>query len=239
MTIADTASSPLRIFVGWDSRETIAYDVCEHSLQRHSSTDLEIIPLKQDELRARKLFTRDLDPLASTEFTYTRFLMPHLAGYEGWALFCDCDFLWTRDVAQLFAEADDSKAILCVQHDYQPTERTKMDGKVQTNYPRKNWSSMMLMNCGHPANAALTPEIVNTETGAFLHRFQWLDDALIGSVHHTWNWLEGWYDKPSDSQPPAAVHYTRGGPWFKEWQDVDYGDLWTAEADMVRAKETA
>ena len=239
MTFTNNSPSPLRIFVGWDSRETIAYDVCEHSLLRHSSAELEIIPLKQDELRARNLFTRDLDPLASTEFTYTRFLMPYLDGYKGWALFCDCDFLWTRDVAQLFAEADDSKAILCVQHDYQPTERTKMDGKIQTNYPRKNWSSMMLMNCAHPANAALTPEIVNKETGAFLHRFQWLDDTLNGGVHHTWNWLEGWYDKPADGQPPAAIHYTRGGPWFKEWQDVDYGDLWTAESKLVSASESS
>ncbi|UUX48396.1 hypothetical protein NUH88_13335 [Nisaea acidiphila] len=239
MNAAGPSPSPLRIFIGWDSREPIAYDVCVHSLERTSHGPLAIEPLKQDELRAQGLYSRDIDPLASTEFTYTRFLVPHLAGYEGWALFCDCDFLWTRDVADLFAAATDDKALICVQHDYRPTERTKMDGKVQTVYPRKNWSSMMLLNCGHPANAALTPDIVNRESGAFLHRFQWLDDSLIGGVDHTWNWLEGWYDKPADGNPPAAIHYTRGGPWFDEWQDVDYGDLWSAEADMVRAKESA
>lgn len=229
-------ATPLRVFVGWDSREPIAYDVCEHSLLRHSSVALSITPLKQDDLRARGLYARDVDPLASTEFTYTRFLTPYLAGYEGWALFCDCDFLWTADVAELFAKADDGKAVLCVQHDYRPTERTKMDGQVQTAYPRKNWSSMILFNCGHPANAALTPDIVNSESGAFLHRFQWLTDDQIGEVDHTWNWLEGWYDKPTDEVPPAAIHYTRGGPWFENWQDVDYADLWLKERDLVKAR---
>ncbi len=103
-----------------------------------------------------------------------------------------------------------------------------MDGRQQTLYPRKNWSSMVLYNCGHPANAALTPELINSQTGAFLHRFQWLDDSLIGEVDETWNWLEGWCSRPEVGHP-NAVHFTRGGPWFDEWKHVDYADLWLAE----------
>lgn len=221
--------APLRVFVGWDSREEIAYDVCRHSLLRHASIPVEVIPLKQADLRARGLYARAADPLASTEFTYTRFLVPHLAGYRGWALYCDCDFLWTADVAGLAALADDRYGAMCVKHDHRPTETVKMDGCVQTSYPRKNWSSLIFYNCGHPQTRALTPDVVNRESGAFLHRFQWLADDAIGALPETWNWLEGWSKKPAGA-PPAVVHYTRGGPWFDAWQNVDYGDLWLAEA---------
>jgi hypothetical protein len=103
-----------------------------------------------------------------------------------------------------------------------------MDHQKQTVYPRKNWSSMVLYNCGHPANAVLTPEVVNGQTGSFLHRFQWLEDDLIGAVPETWNWLEGWSEPPAAGHP-EVVHFTRGGPWFDEWRDVAYGDLWLAE----------
>lgn len=218
------------IFVGWDSREDIAYQVCRFSLARRASEPLKVFALRQKALRYQRLFWRDLDPLAATEFTYTRFLVPHLAEYRGWALFCDCDFLWLADAVELLALADPRYALMCVQHDHRPTERTKMDGCVQTVYPCKNWSSLMLINCGHPANRALTPELVNHESGQFLHRFQWLDDSLIGALPPTWNWLEGWYPKP-ESGTPKVVHFTRGGPWFESWQHVDYGELWLAEKE--------
>lgn len=221
---------PLKIFIGWDSREKIAYDVCVHSLEKHASVPLEIIPLKQAELKERGLCTRPHDPLSSTEFSFSRFLVPHLAGFEGWALFVDCEFLFTLDVAELFAQTDDSKAVMCVHHKYVPKETTKMDGAVQTAYPRKNWSSMMLLNCSHPENAALTKEAANEQTGAWLHCFMWLSDDLIGEIDYTWNFPEGGYDKLLEGVP-AAIHYTRGGPWFPEWQDVDYGDLWIAARD--------
>ncbi|MDJ0897112.1 MAG: glycosyltransferase [Alphaproteobacteria bacterium] len=229
----DTA---FRVFVGWDSREDIAYQVCRHSLQRNASIPVEITPLRQPALREQGLYWRPEDPLASTEFTYTRFLVPALCRYQGWALFCDCDFLWLGDIAELVAQIDDRYAVMCVHHDHRPPEATKMDGKKQTVYPRKNWSSLVLYNCGHPANQALTPEVANTESGAFLHRFQWLDDDLIGAVEETWNWLEGWCAKPADG-PPKVVHYTRGGPWFAEWQDVDYADLWLAEQAACLAEQ--
>ncbi len=220
--------SPFRIFVGWDSREDIAYQVCRHSIAARASVPVEVIPIKQEELRDRGLYRRERDPLASTEFTYTRFFVPHLAGYRGWALFCDCDFLWLADIKRLIEQIDDRYAVMCVPHDHRPPEPRKMDGRAQTLYPRKNWSSMVLFNCRHPANAALTPELINAQTGAFLHRFQWLDDSLIGAVQETWNWLEGWCARP-DAGHPNVVHFTRGGPWFDAWKHVDYAELWFAE----------
>jgi hypothetical protein len=225
---------PFRVYIGWDRRESLAYDVARFSLERRASIPVAVTPIKIDEMRARGLYWREPDPLASTEFTYTRFLTPALAGFEGWALFCDCDFLWLSDIAGLLAYRDDSRAVLCVQHDYQPTETTKMDGAVQTRYPRKNWSSLMLLNCGHRAVRALTPEVVNTRSGAYLHRMQWAADDEIGALPVEWNWLEGWSDKPAGGTP-HAVHFTRGGPWFDNWQHVAYADLWRRERDAMAA----
>ncbi len=218
------------IYVGWDSREDIAYQVCRHSLLQRASIPINVEPLRLPDLRARGMYWREEDPLSSTEFTFSRFLVPALCNYQGWALFCDCDFLWLGDVADLIEQFDDRFAVMCVQHDYRPTETVKMDGKRQTVYPRKNWSSLLAYNCGHPANAALTVEAVNSRTGAYLHRFQWLDDDLIGALDETWNWLEGWCQKPN-SGTPDVVHYTRGGPWFENWQDVDYAKEWLNEQE--------
>jgi hypothetical protein len=227
--------SPLRVYIGWDKREPIAYDVAKFSLERRATIPVDVQPIKIDDLRARKLYWRDQDPLASTEFTYTRFLTPALADFRGWALFCDCDFLWLGDIAGLGEFMKVPRAVYCVQHDYTPKETTKMDGAVQTSYPRKNWSSLMLFNCDHPAVRGLTPEVVNRETGAYLHRMQWVGDEDIGSLPVEWNWLEGWNEKP-DKGTPNAVHFTRGGPWFENWQNVDYGDLWRAERAALERK---
>src|SRR5262245_26578467 len=128
-----------RIYVGWDSQQQRAYDVCRHSILRHATDTPDVVPIQQDALRQQQVYWRAPDALASTEFTYTRFLVPFLAGYHGWALFMDSDFLVTRDIGPLFALADARYAVRCVQHDYQPTESRKMDGAVQTAYPRKNW----------------------------------------------------------------------------------------------------
>ena len=214
----------MKIFIGWDSREEDAYKVCVHTIKKHASKDVEIVTLKREELIKEGLYTRDEGGNVSTEFAYTRFLTPYLTDYKGWALFIDCDFLFTRDVAELFSLADPQYAVMCVQHDYTPSAAIKMDGQKQVAYPRKNWSSCILWNCGHPANAIITPSIVNTETGAFLHRFQWLPDNLIGELPLEWNWLEGEYEKPDEI--PAVIHYTNGGAWFKECQDVDYAQEW-------------
>jgi hypothetical protein len=208
----------VKIFVGWDSGEPEAYDVCRSSLIRHASTALEIVPIIQQDLRTQSLYSREADPLASTEFTYTRFLVPHLTNFQGWAVFCDCDFLWTRDVADLYACRDDRFAVMCVQHDYQPTE------------------SLKILNCNHPATQRLTVDRVNTESGSYLHRFQWAKDTEIGALDPTWNWLEGW-NTPKQDGLPGAIHYTRGGPWFENWQDVDYADLWLAEYERVKSSK--
>jgi len=226
-------SNGLRVFIGWDSREPIAFDVAKHSLLKQASIPVEIVPIKLNTLVEQGLYTREIDPLASTEFTYSRFFTPYLAGYEGWALFCDCDFLFFSDAAELLTYRDPSKAVVCAQHDYQPKDTVKMDGKVQTAYPRKNWSSFMLFNCEHPSTRKLTPELINRESGAYLHRMQWAADEEIGTLPIEWNWLEGWNEKPATGYP-KAVHFTSGGPWFKDWQDVDYGDEWRMTANEIQ-----
>jgi hypothetical protein len=228
--------TPFRIFIGWDKREAEAYEVARSSLERHTTIPLEIWPIKLDDLRNRGLYWRGDDPLASTEFTYSRFLTPFLANYRGWALFCDCDFLWLADVAELLDYTRSNKAVYCVQHDYRPVETTKMDGQAQSAYPRKNWSSLMLFNCEHPSVRQLTPEVVNRENGAYLHRLQWVADEDIGALPEQWNWLEGWSERPA-SGTPKAVHFTRGGPWFEQWQKVDYADLWLAERAALKNAE--
>lgn len=222
----------LDVYIGWDSREPIAYDVAKKTLLDRASVPVDVHPIKLAELVEKGAYTREVDPLASTEFTYSRFFTPWLAGYKGWALFCDCDFLFLDDVAKLTEYLDPSKAVLCVKHDYTPKATVKMDGKVQTNYPRKNWSSFMLFNCEHPSTRTLTPEVINSQTGAYLHRMQWAADEEIGGIPERWNWLEGWSEKP-ETGTPSAIHFTNGGPWFKDWQNVDYGDEWRAEASKV------
>ena len=220
------------VFIGYDSREKIASDVCEYSLKHTTEEPIEIKYLKLNELKKQGIYTRGQDTLGSTEFTFSRFLIPYLQDYKGWALFCDCDFLWLDDVDKLFAQRDDNYAVMCVHHDYTPKEGEKMDGKQQHLYPRKNWSSMVLWNCGHPSNQQVIPEMVNNETGKFMHRFSWLKDSEIGQISHEWNWLEGWYKEPVDGKP-KAIHYTEGGPWFENCQNVDYADLWTSTANKV------
>ena len=226
----------LFFFIGYDSKEDIAYRVCKYSLQKRSSIKLNIYSLKIEELIAKKLYFRSIDPLASTQFTYSRFLVPALMNYKGWAIFCDCDFIFFDDISKILASLDSSKAIYCVQHDYTPKEKHKMDGQKQTLYPRKNWSSFIVYNCAHPSNMKLTPEIVNSESGAFLHQFKWLEDNEIGSLDERWNWLEGWTSN-HNSNFPYAVHYTRGGPWFQEWQDVEFASEWIKERDEYLSKK--
>lgn len=221
-----------KIFVGYDSREDIAWQICRHSLERHATGPVAIHPLRQTALRELGLYTRPYDATSSTEFSLTRFLTPHIAATEGWTMFVDCDFLFTRDVEELFASLDKDKALYVVQHDYVPANSVKMDGKAQTVYPRKNWSSMMLFNGASPYVRALTPELVNTASPSYLHRFEWVPDDAIGAVDLEWNFLEGEYPLPDT--PPAAIHYTNGGPWFENWQAVDYADLWRSEEALYR-----
>ena len=223
----------MKVFVGYDPREDIAYQVCKHSiLTKQPAADVR--PLVQKELRDAGWYKRPVDKLASTEFTFTRFLLPELANFKGWAVFLDCDMILTTDIKELFDQADDRYAVMCVQHDYTPKEGMKMDGQKQTVYPRKNWSSVVLFNCAHPSNARLTQDMVNdTElNGAYFHRFSWLKDEEIGELDHTWNYLVGVYD---DIETPKLIHYTEGGPWFENYRDCKFHDLWKQELfDMMK-----
>ena len=220
----------INFFIGYDSKEDIAYRVCKYSLLKRTTSNIKVISLKLDELISKNLYTRAIDPLASTQFTYSRFLVPKIMEYKGWAVFCDCDFIFLDDVAELFKELDEKKAVYCVQHDYTPKEKHKMDGQKQTIYPRKNWSSFIVFNCSHPSTKKLTVDRVNEESGAYLHQFKWCKDEEIGSLDERWNWLEGWTSN-HNSDKPFAVHFTRGGPWFTEWQDVEYANEWLKERD--------
>ena len=216
----------MKIYIGHDSREDIAYQVCEHSIKRRDPS-AEVIPLKQKQMRDQGLYTRPVDKLASTEFTFTRFFVPYMNDFKGWAVFCDCDFLWKIPSHELIKYCDPSKAVVVVQHDYTPKPGIKMDGQKQTLYPCKNWSSMVLYNCGHPSNEKLSVDLVNNPNydGAYFHRFAWLKDEEVGALNPEWNWLVGWYQEPADGTP-KAIHYTEGGPWFKNYRDCEYGDVW-------------
>ena len=218
-----------KIFIGYDSREAICYDVCKFSIQHNSTINYDINSISLCDIQ--DIYKRPADPLAATEFAYSRFLVPYLCNYRGWALFCDCDFIFLDDIDNLFSNAENSKAVMVCKHDYKPSAELKMDGKIQSQYPRKNWSSLMLWNCGHPANRILTPEVINTQTGKFLHRFEWLDDDNIGDLSIEWNWLVGWYKEPRDGKP-RGLHYTEGGPWFAECIDCEYSDVWKKYSEL-------
>ncbi len=215
----------LRVFIGFDSREAECADILKYSLLKHSSIPLDVRYLKLDELD----FNRARDPLQSTEFTYTRFLVPHLCNYRGKAIFMDCDMLCLGDIKELDDLDVSGLALRVVQHDYKPSNTVKMDGKVQTVYPRKNWSSLMLMNC--EKLKLWTKQVVETQTGAYLHRFQDIPDSQIGEIPKTWNTLD-WMDENT-----KLVHYTNGGPWFEQYKDHPYGQVWLDYRDEYRASK--
>ena len=216
----------MNVYIGYDSREDLAYQVSNYSIKSQSK-NTSVIPLKLNDLRSKGFYSRGEDKLGSTEFTFSRFLVPILNNYEGWALFCDCDILFLRPIDELFSLVNDEFAVMCVQHDYQPKSKSKMDGKVQSIYPRKNWSSLVLWNCSHPSNKKITTKLINDPdtTGKYLHRFSWLEDNEIGSISHEWNWLAGWYEEPKDGSP-KAIHYTEGGPWFAAYRFCEYHEIW-------------
>lgn len=214
----------LRVFIGWDSREAECADILTYTLRKQSSVPLDIRYLKLGELD----FSRPDDPRQSTEFTYTRFLVPEICGYEGKAVFMDCDMICLGDMKQLEDLDMSDHALRVVKHDYRPTASTKMDGQQQTVYPRKNWSSLMLMNC---AKLQLwTTEIVQTQTGAYLHRFEDIPDEQIGEIPNTWNTLD-WMNEDTN-----LIHYTSGGPWFEECKDHPFAKTWTSAAEEFRSQ---
>lgn len=216
--------SVFQIYIGYDPKEAIAFHTLAHSIQRRSSIPLTIAPLMQSQLKG--IYARARGPTESTEFSLTRFLVPALSAYRGWSLFMDCDMLCRVDIAELVAIAQgrDDKAVLLCKHDYTPGPSRKFLNQVQSVYPRKNWSSVMLFN--NARCAALTPQYVNTATGLDLQRFAWLDDSAIGELPLEWNWLVGEYKHSPDAK---IVHFTIGGPYFEDYRGCDYAEEWFEE----------
>ena len=213
-----------RIFIGYDDNETVAFHVLSHSILRNSSIPVTITPIVKRHMGG--FYERERSNIESTDFSFTRFLTPFLCGYEGWAAFMDCDMLMVGDVAELWSLRDDRYSVMCVKHDYRPVEDTKFLGQVQTKYEKKNWSSVMLFN--NAKCTTLTPQVVESESGLYLHQFKWLSsDSEIGELPNAWNYLVGEpVPRPTE---PKLVHYTLGGPYFEKYAGCEYAEHWRAE----------
>lgn len=230
-----------RIFIGYDPREAEAFAVLKQSLTRHMSVGgarIGIYGLCLEDVerlgyywrptsgRDGRLWDDISNAPMSTEFAISRFLVPFLAKREGWALFMDCDMFALADPREVFDMADPSKAVQVVKHNYQPLTAVKMDNQIQTAYPRKLWSAVMLFNCEHPANDRLTLDYVNDLPGRDLHAFSWLDGDQIGDLPESWHWIAG---HSSSAITPKLVHWTEGGPWFPNFRNVPYANEWREE----------
>lgn len=237
---------PFQVFIGYDLREHAAYAVAVASI-RSFDRIIPITGLVLSDLQRRGLYTRPTERRLgrlwdgisgahmSTEFAISRFLVPHIVDSEngiGWALFMDCDVMVRANLEELRRLLDDDKAVMCVKHDHRPTFNVKMDGQVQTSYPRKNWSSVMAFNCDHAANKELTVEVVNGLPGRDLHAMCWLDDAEIGELPPEWNFLVGHTEGVSD---PKIVHWTDGGPWLDAFRNAPYADEWFSHIERIAA----
>lgn len=226
---------PRSVWIGFDPREVDAFAVTRASIRKavapYPINALHLGYLQQSGLYQRPTTRRDgvlrddiSDAPMATEFAISRFLVPHLAGSVGWAVFMDCDMMVRAPIADLFACADKRYAVMVVKHRHDPGHHIKMDGQIQTSYERKNWSSVMLFNLAHPTCRALTPHVVNTMRGLDLHQFKWVpDDAEIGDLPHEWNWLAGHSNPAID---PKNVHYTEGVPSMRGYGDAPYADEW-------------
>ncbi len=209
----------IRLAVGFDQREAVAYHVFCQSVISKSSLPIVFLPLA---LRNLPMYSeRHSD--GSNNFIYSRFLTPYLYNFSGWAIFADGDMVCNEDIAKLWALRDESKAVIVAPHNYKTKASQKYLGNKNENYPRKNWSSVILWNCGHFKNKVLTPSFISNQTGAFLHRFQWLDDSDIGFLPLEWNWLAIEYE---DNYDAKLIHYTLGTPCFKEYRNSAMSDLW-------------
>jgi hypothetical protein len=222
----------IKVFIGYDPREAVAYGVLAHSIHARASVPVSIAPLMLSELGG--VLTRERHPLQSTDFSFSRFLTPFLSDFAGWSIFADCDMLVLDDIARLHALRDERYAVMVVKHDHVPKEARKFLDQPQSPYQKKNCSSVMLFN--NARCRALTPEYVNTASGLDLHQFKWLaDDELIGEIPARWNHLVG-YDPPR--RDAALVHYTLGGPYFDEYRDCEYAEEWRRERqDMLKVEQ--
>jgi len=199
--------------------EAIAYHVFCQSVITNSSLPVQFLALSQNTLDNYQEIHGD----GSNQFIYSRFLTPYLNNFTGWAIFADGDMICNTDIAELWALRDESKAVQVVKHDYKTKQKVKYLGNKNEDYPRKNWSSLVLWNCEHPANKVLTPEFVSEKPGSYLHRFSWLSDDLIGDLPKEWNWLAIEYP---DNPGAKIVHFTLGTPCFKEYAKTSMASLW-------------
>ena len=217
---------PIPIFIGYDPREAVAYHTCANSIIRHASKPVAIIPL------ALNLFEdyTETHTDGSNQFIYSRFLVPWLQGFQGWAIYLDGDMVVQADIAELWALRDAYKDVMVVKHDYQTRMAEKYLGSPNQNYPRKNWSSVILWNCANFPTKRLTPEFVSQATGQYLHRFQWLEDHRIGALPPEWNWLPDEYGANHEAK---LLHWTLGAPCFKEFVDTAQADQWHREHSLA------
>ena len=210
----------IRVFIGYDDNEKVAFSTLSHSLLKHATQPIAITPIRLQNIK--DVFVRERLPIQSTEFAFSRFLVPYLCNYSGHAIFMDCDMLSRSDISELWRQRTTKYAVQCVQHDYTPNNTIKFLNQPQTPYPKKNWSSMMLFN--NAKCTALTPDYVNSATGLELHQYKWLEnEELIGKINEEWNWLVGEYEYNSNAK---LVHYTEGGPYFKNYKNCDYAEEW-------------
>jgi hypothetical protein len=214
------------IFIGFDRREECAFHVLGNSILRRASMPVSITPIRLPDLA--NVLTRPRNPLQSTDFSFSRFLVPYLSGFKGWSLYLDCDMLFQADVAELWQLRGDDYAVQVVKHEHIPSETHKFLGARQTAYARKNWSSLMLFN--NERCRALSPDYVNTASGLELHQFKWLADDLIGDLPQCWNHL---VDVSTSQVPPKNVHFTLGGPYFADYASTSFAKEWFEERECL------
>lgn len=214
--------------VGFDQREAIAYHVFCQSVIDLATVPVHFVPLAENSLNQYKELHAD----GSNRFIYSRFLTPYLMNFSGWAIYADGDMVCQADILELWSLRDESKAVQVVKHDYKTKSVKKYLGNINEDYPRKNWSSLILWNCGHPENSILTPDFIQSQTGSYLHRFSWLKDGLIGELEAEWNWLAIEYPENPNAK---IIHYTLGTPCFKDYANESMSDVW--KRNYLRVKE--
>ena len=219
----------LKIFIGYDPKEAVAFHVLCHSLLERSSKPISIVPINLRNLK--KLYSRKHDQRQSNEFSFSRFLVPYLCNYEGFGVYMDCDMLALGDISTVLDDIDDSHAVSVVKHDYESKVKVKYLGNKQYSYPRKNWSSFIVWNCAHQANNAVNLDFIGNAEAATLHRFLWLKDEEIGELSVNWNWLVGEYDNPTEDI--KVLHWTLGGPYFDEYSNTEFSDKWRKEFESM------
>lgn len=223
------------IFIGYDSAAPVLFNVAQHSIQSRTNSQCLIRPLILDQLKS--VYNRSPNQLASTEFSFSRFLVPYLSDFQGWSLFMDNDVVVLDDIQNLFNLADERYSVMCVKHVHEPKENKKFLGKTQTSYEKKNWSSFLLFN--NSKCQTLTPDYVNNASGLELHQFHWLDsEDLIGSIPITWNYLAGYSNDRTSVKDIQMIHYTDGAPCYDGYEDCENSNIWLDEkASMMSNKK--